>query len=82
MNKEREEIIKNINYWRNEFDHFQPKSWSIEISGYPKLVIGFCDILDEILGKNIIRDSEDFQNESVKILLTDIRETANMFKIC
>lgn len=45
--EEDEAIRKIINEFRNEFEHFTPKSWTIEISGMPQIlrqvfrVIGF-----------------------------------------
>jgi len=41
--------IKKINQFRNEFIHFIPKGWSLEVSGLPQICIDCLNIL-EFLG--------------------------------
>lgn len=31
--------------FRNEFEHFQPKAWSIEIHGFPQMAIDVLDVI-------------------------------------
>ncbi len=49
-----ERSIKKINEFRNDFIHFMPKGWSIEISGMPRICIDCMDVIAE-LDENTLR---------------------------
>jgi hypothetical protein len=40
--------IKRLNLFRNEFVHFMPKGWSIELSGMPNICLDCLDIIKEL----------------------------------
>lgn len=40
--------IKKLNSLRNEFGHFVPKSFSLEISGLPRIASRCCDIIEHL----------------------------------
>jgi hypothetical protein len=54
--------IKKINIFRNEFIHFMPKGWSIEMSGMPKI---FNDCLNVIkaLGEGPVSKRWEDENQ-------------------
>jgi len=51
--------IKKINKFRNEFIHFMPKGWSIEISGMPRICIDCLDVVVELDENTLHRRWED-----------------------
>lgn len=64
--------IKKINQFRNEFIHFIPKGWSLEVSGLPHICIDCLNIL-EFLGwssGNVVWRDDQVQTraeEAIKI---------------
>jgi len=40
--------INRLNRFRNEFVHFMPKGWSIEVSGMPALCLDCLDVVDQL----------------------------------
>lgn len=44
--------LKLLNNLRNEFDHFVPRAWSLEVSGMPEVVLQCCNIIEELAIKN------------------------------
>lgn len=40
--------IKRLNWYRNEFVHFMPKGWSIELSGMPAICLDCLGIIDQL----------------------------------
>jgi len=62
-----------INELRNEFMHFTPKGWSIEIHGLPQIILDILDIIYSLVfdTKNIILEQD--QIEKIKKLIHDSR---------
>lgn len=40
--------VKLLNGFRNEFIHFMPKGWSIEVSGFPSMCLDCLDIVKKL----------------------------------
>ena len=40
--------VEKLNLLRNQFVHFVPKGWSLEISGMPRIVRHCCDVIDHL----------------------------------
>jgi len=61
--------IKQLNKFRNEFVHFMPKGWSIEMSGMPKIC---CDCLNIVkkLGEGPI--NVRWETDKQAILFTNL----------
>ena len=76
--KNREHSIKRVNALRNEFDHFVPKGWSLEISGLPAVMGECCDIIEELA---INRPTLHFRVHKHRLriieLLTSVRELSS-----
>ncbi|MDK2980174.1 MAG: hypothetical protein PWQ55_521 [Chloroflexota bacterium] len=70
--------VRQLNKYRNEFIHFLPKGWSIEISGFPRIVIDCIDIITFLaFDSNNILWSDDDQEQKVKQLCSEIKKIAN-----
>ena len=44
--------VKSLNSRRNEFIHFVPKSWSLELSRMPRVVHHVCDVIEHLAVKH------------------------------
>lgn len=40
--------VKKLNYFRNEFIHFMPKGWSIEVTGLPNMCVDCLAIIEKL----------------------------------
>lgn len=47
--------VKKLNRLRNEFIHFMPRGWSIELSGLPCIFRDCLDVLSELGETNAMR---------------------------
>ena len=68
--------IKKLNELRNDFIHFIPKGWSIEVSGIPQISID-CLAIIEFLGwdsGNIVWQKSSVQNRA-EIALEKAKKT-------
>ena len=64
------ESIKTLNRLRNEFIHFVPKGWSLDVSGLPHLFLDCFNII-EFLGwecNNIIWHDENAEGRAKQAL--------------
>ena len=62
--------IKKINEYRNEFVHFMPKGWALELSGLPAMCIDCLDVINELDEHTLhVRWQDDFQRASFRTLL-------------
>lgn len=75
--------IKKINKLRNEFIHFTPKGWSLEVSELPQIVEDCVDIIQFLAFKsnNIVYPNESIKQktetliENIKTSLLNIKRT-------
>lgn len=61
--------IKTLNKFRNEFIHFMPKGWAIELSGMPSIFHDCLRIVAELGQANEARWENEEQFESFKWLV-------------
>lgn len=64
--------IKKINRFRNEFIHFMPKGWSIEISGMPRIRIDCLDVIAELDENTLCRKWESEEQRARFRTLLDL----------
>lgn len=67
--------IKLLNSFRNEFIHFLPKSWSIEMSGLPAMSLDCVSVIDFLVSdsNNVLLNKEVRQH--LKELLSTVRQS-------
>lgn len=81
-NNEHDESVKMINNLRNEFIHFVPKGWSLELTGAPKVCLKCIEIIEFIYfesGNIFMYDNKQKERTTValnmiKKSLTDIMQ--------
>lgn len=67
--------IKKLNHFRNEFIHFMPKGWSIELSGMPRICLDCLDIIEELDTNSLcMRWDDDSQRERFGVALASCQE--------
>jgi hypothetical protein len=67
--------IKKINAYRNEFIHFMPKGWSLEVSGLPNMCKDCLDVINELDEHTLhIRWHNNAQEASFRTLLISCLE--------
>jgi hypothetical protein len=67
--------IKKINGYRNEFIHFMPKGWSLELSGLPTICKDCLDVIHELDEHTLrVRWQNDTQEASFSTLLNSCLE--------
>lgn len=74
------ESVKRLNRLRNEFIHFVPKGWSLEISGLPQIFFDCLNIIEFLgweCGNIIIHD--ELVNNRAKMALSNAKKTLEMF---
>ncbi|MDA8125284.1 MAG: hypothetical protein M0009_08870 [Deltaproteobacteria bacterium] len=72
--------VKRLNEFRNEFVHFMPKGWSIQLSGLPQICLDCLDVINE-LHSGFVRsrwESEEQATEFEKLLSNAIMATKNI----
>jgi hypothetical protein len=60
--------MKHLNLFRNEFVHFMPKGWSIELSGMPKICLDCLEVVRE-LNSVFVRSRWDSEDQAARDLL-------------
>jgi hypothetical protein len=75
--------IKKLNEMRDEFIHFLPKSWTIELSGMPSIVEDCLNIIDFLVNESgnidLPHNESDFQInvstlvEKIRLQMQDIK---------
>ena len=68
--------IKKLNTLRNEFIHFMPKGWSIELSGMPSIFKDCLGIVSKLGLANEVRWENEAQFESFRRLVKKAIEVA------
>lgn len=72
--------IKRLNSFRNEFVHFMPKGWSIDISGMPEICLDCLQIIQE-LNNGFVRtrwESEEQCTKFEELLNCATKETKHL----
>ena len=74
--------VRQLNNFRNEFVHFLPKGWSIEISGFPRIVIDCVDIIEFLSfdSENIFWSDDNLETR-IKQSCTEIKKAASNLNI-
>ena len=73
--------IKKINKYRNEFVHFMPKGWTLEISGLPDMCKDCLDVINELDNHTLhMQWQDDFQSSSFRTLLNSCLEKLKVLK--
>lgn len=66
--------VKRLNRYRNEFTHFMPKGWSIEVSGLPSICLDCLAIIDDLDVHALpVRWETEDQRMRARILLDECR---------
>jgi hypothetical protein len=74
--------IKKMNEYRNEFVHFMPKGWSLQVSGLPNMCKDCLDIVYELDQHTLnVRWQDDFQRSSFRTLLNSCLEKIKRLKV-
>jgi hypothetical protein len=69
-------IDKLVNEFRNEFEHFKPKHWSIEVSGVPDIVGLVLRVVRFLaLESNCVNYAEEDQESRVRKALARIEQS-------
>lgn len=73
LTEKQKDSIKSLkSEFRNEFEHFQPKGWSIEVHGMPEIAIDVLEVIQFLAFKtNTYVHLEDSENKLVKQLIDD-----------
>jgi hypothetical protein len=73
--------VKKINSLRNDFIHFIPKSWSIEISGLPQIVDDCLQIISFLAFEcgNIIWHEQVLETRT-KVLLEEVKQNVRVVR--
>jgi hypothetical protein len=72
--------IKRLNFFRNEFVHFMPKGWAIEMSGMPAICLD-CLLIIQELNNGFVRtrwESEEQHTKFEELLDRAIKETKQL----
>ena len=79
LNDSQKKSIKRMNMtFRNEFEHFKPKGWSIEFHDFPIIVLGCLDVIRMLsvdtdtkyrLGESKLRRTKSLIYQSKKIII-------------
>lgn len=70
--------IKRLNWFRNEFVHFMPKGWSIEMSGMPSICLDNLNIMKSLNDGPVgMRWEDEKQADLFSGLLTDAIDRTN-----
>ena len=70
-------VGKLVDEFRNEFEHFTPKSWSVEVSGMPKLISLVIRVIRFIALESNRVNSSISDEERIKIALVRVESILN-----
>ncbi|MFX0195729.1 MAG: hypothetical protein ACFFCW_06365 [Candidatus Hodarchaeota archaeon] len=76
LTRDQKDSIKRLREdLRNNFEHFTPKGWSIEVSGMPKIVSDTLDVIEflALSSRNILWDSSLNQSRRIQTAIGSIR---------
>ncbi len=66
------EIIQNE--FRNNFEHFNPGSWSIEVSGFPDHILNIVNVIERLaLEHNFYSHINESQKSNLKYVLAECK---------
>ncbi len=66
--------MNRLRYLRNNFLHFSPKSWLIELAGLPRIIGHAIDLSERISGSNKFQRVNRFRDLPVSALCNQIRD--------
>lgn len=75
---DQDESVIQLNWFRNQFTHFIPRLWLVEVDGLPKICIECLDII-QFLGwdsGNVFWNNSEIEDRA-KIAITEILENMN-----
>jgi hypothetical protein len=72
--------VKRLNNFRNEFIHFMPKGWSIELSGIPDIFLDCLDIIKALGNANPSRWEDDLQYRIFNSNIEEAMSKTNEYK--
>jgi hypothetical protein len=71
---EDDSIDKIQNEFRNNFEHFNPGSWSIEISGFPEHILNIINVIERLaLDLNFYSHINESQKSNLKYVLAECK---------
>ena len=66
--------FRRLHRFRNDFAHFTPKGWSIEVSGMPQIFLHIIEVMDQIVGDPwLFRHCDDEERARLHELLDLLR---------
>ena len=78
LTKEQAEDVKTLSEMlRNNFEHFMPMGWSIEISGMPDLLKSVSDIIEHLAFKTGTVFWEEHQADAIRKLIGELKQKPN-----
>lgn len=80
-NRQQDASVKKLNYFRNEFIHFMPKGWSIEVSGMPRLCSDCLGVIKHLSEGSICGrwETETQSDEFKKLLEVALEKTKKIY---
>ncbi|WP_424939278.1 hypothetical protein [Aliiroseovarius sp. S253] len=66
--------LSRLHEFRNEFAHFSPQSWSLEISGLPRIIRAAVRISDAIIQSSDYQRHNRFDQETMAQLMAQVNE--------
>jgi hypothetical protein len=66
--------IKRLNDYRNDFVHYMPKSWSIEVSGLPAISMDCMELIGFLINESNNIQLRPKEHQQLQHLLTEIDE--------
>jgi len=76
---EEKDSFRRLNNLRKQFTHFAPRSWSIEISGLPRIFTDISSIIRKIYeGGWAFRHMDEAQYQQLSALLDELNRVSNM----
>jgi hypothetical protein len=66
-----------LSRWRNEFAHYSPAGWSIELAGLPRILGRVISKIEQIATHNGFQRHNDFQDTEILEIIARIRVKLN-----
>lgn len=73
--KDHNRSVKKLQELRNEFVHFIPKGWSLEVSGLPEICLRIIEIIEFLAWVSCnVRWYKTSQKQSAKLVIAEIKQ--------
>ena len=72
---EQDRCVKKLQELRNEFIHFIPKGWSLEVSGLPSLCLAIIEIIEFLGWESLNVLWQEGQREEAESIISELKMT-------